>query len=71
MGYRVVCISSEDGAGAGDTARLVADALSFRLIDEEIVARAAAEAGVDATTTKANENESPTKRKARRIGRRS
>jgi cytidylate kinase len=43
----VVCISATDGAGAGEVARLVADGLGFRLIDEEIVLRAAAEAGVD------------------------
>jgi cytidylate kinase len=50
MSYPVVCISSEDGAGAPETARVVAEALGFRLIDEEIVARTAAEAGVDAAT---------------------
>jgi Cytidylate kinase-like family len=43
----VVCISSEDGAGAAETAPLVAESLSFRLIDEEILTRAAVEAGVD------------------------
>jgi cytidylate kinase len=47
VAYGAVCISSEDGAGAGEAARLVADRLGFRLIDEEIVARAAVEAGVD------------------------
>ncbi len=47
MGYNVVSISSEDGAGAGEAARLVARTLGFRLIDEDIVARAAVEAGVD------------------------
>ncbi len=47
MGYGVVCISSEDGAGAAETARLVAGTLGFRLIDEDIVARAAVEAGVE------------------------
>jgi cytidylate kinase len=45
--YRVVCISSEDGAGAADAAGLVSRDLGFRLIDEEIVTRAAVEAGVD------------------------
>jgi cytidylate kinase len=47
VAYRIVCISSQDGAGAADTADLVATALGFRLVDEEIVARAAVEAGVD------------------------
>jgi cytidylate kinase len=47
MAYGVVCISSEDGAGAAEAARLVATALGFRLIDEDIVTRAAVEAGVD------------------------
>jgi len=42
----VVCISSQDGAGAQEAARLVASSLGFRLIDEDIVARAAVEAGV-------------------------
>ena len=47
MGYGVVCISSEDGAGAAEAAALVAQALGFRLINEEIVTRAAVEAGVE------------------------
>jgi cytidylate kinase len=45
--YRVVCISSKDGAGATEAATLIAVALGFRLIDEEIVTHAAVEAGVD------------------------
>lgn len=47
MGFGVVCISSEDGAGAAEASRLVTEALGFRLIDEEIVTRAAVEAEVD------------------------
>jgi cytidylate kinase len=47
VGYGVVCISSEDGAGAAEAAALVAEALGFRLINEEIVTRAAIEAGVE------------------------
>ena len=43
----MVCISSEDGAGAAESAALVASTLGFRLIDEDIVTRAAVEAGVD------------------------
>lgn len=42
-----MCISNVDGAGAQSTALLVANSLGFRLIDEDIVARAAVEAGVD------------------------
>lgn len=47
MGHKVVCISSQDGAGAQEAALLVAGSLGFRLIDEDIVTRAALEAGVD------------------------
>jgi len=44
---RVVCISSEDGSGGQQAAERVAKALDFRLIDEDIVERAAVEAGVE------------------------
>ncbi len=47
MAYNVVCISSQDGAGAHEAAQLVADRLGFRLIDEDIVTRAALQADVD------------------------
>ena len=47
MDCRVVCISFEDGAGGQQAAELVAKALGFRLIDEEIIERAALEAGVE------------------------
>jgi cytidylate kinase len=47
MSYEVVCISSEDGSGAQEAALLVASRLGFRLIDEDIVMRAAVEAGVE------------------------
>lgn len=47
VGYKAVCISSEDGAWLAEAAQRVASSLGFRLIDEEIVARAAVEAGVD------------------------
>ena len=46
MRRTVVCISSQDGAGAAEAATLVASTLGFRLIDEDIVMRAAVEAGV-------------------------
>jgi cytidylate kinase len=44
--HSVVCISREQGAGAEETADRVANSLGYRLIDEEIVTRAALEAGV-------------------------
>lgn len=47
MASDVICVSSEDGAGALAAASLVARELGFRLIDEDIVTRAATEAGVD------------------------
>jgi cytidylate kinase len=45
--YRSVCISSEDGTGAFEAARQAADSLGLRVIDEDIVTRAALEAGVE------------------------
>jgi len=42
-----VCISSEDGTGALGAAMLAAKSLGLRVIDEDIVTRAAVEAGVD------------------------
>lgn len=47
MDARVICISATDGANAQQVATEVGAALGFRVVDEEIVARAAAEAGVD------------------------
>jgi hypothetical protein len=46
VGRRVVCISSQDGAGASDISRQVVKDW-IRLIDEEVIASAAVEAGVD------------------------
>jgi len=43
---RVVCISGTDGAEAEEIARIAAERLGFRLIDAEIIARAARRAGV-------------------------
>jgi cytidylate kinase len=43
----VVCISATDGAAGEEIAPLVANRLGFRLVDEQIVARAAQEAGVE------------------------
>jgi cytidylate kinase len=45
--HNVVCISREQGASAEETADRVASSLGYRLIDEDIVTRAALEAGVD------------------------
>jgi cytidylate kinase len=47
MRHTVVCISSEDGAGAQDAAPIVAKELGYRVINEDIVMRAALEAGVE------------------------
>jgi hypothetical protein len=42
-----VCISRDDGAGGEEVGRLVADALGFRYLDEEIVLAAAEKEGLD------------------------
>jgi dephospho-CoA kinase len=47
MASSVVCISSEDGSEGHEAAALAAGSLGYRIIDEDIVARAAVEAGVD------------------------
>ncbi len=47
MERTVVCISAAEGAGGLEVAREVADRLGFRLVDEEVLQRAAAEAGVE------------------------
>ena len=47
MGHNVVCISRQEGAQAPEIALAAAELLGFRLIDEDIVARAAVEAGVE------------------------
>jgi cytidylate kinase len=46
MSYRVICFSGTDGAEAAEVATAVAEALRFRAVNEEVVARAADEAGV-------------------------
>ena len=45
----VICISRVTGAGGEDVGRLVAERLGLRYLDDEIVARAAAKAGVSPT----------------------
>lgn len=47
MAVNVVCIAGALGAGAPEVADLVASGLGFRVIDEEILVRAAQEAGVE------------------------
>jgi cytidylate kinase len=44
----VVCLSASDGAAGEEIVPLAADGLGFRIVDEQVVARAAAEAGVHA-----------------------
>jgi cytidylate kinase len=46
MAYTVVCISATEGAAAEEVASVVASRLGFRLVGEQIVARAAESAGV-------------------------
>ena len=43
----MVCISHATGAGGDEVGRLVAAGLGFLLVDDEIVARAAADGGID------------------------
>ena len=47
MAYRSVCISPTDGSGSELVGPIVAEALGFQLLNTQIVARAAADAGVD------------------------
>ena len=47
MACNVICISHETGAGGEEVGRLVAERLGFLYVDEEVVVRAAAQAGVD------------------------
>ena len=47
MSCRVVCFSGPDGSQMRDVAASVTTSLGFTLVDEAIIMRAAAEAGVD------------------------
>ena len=47
MAFRVICISALDGARGEEVAPAVAQALGFRLVDEEIVHKAAKDANLD------------------------
>jgi cytidylate kinase len=46
MSYKVICFAGTDGSEAAKVAGAVAEALGFRAVSEEVVARAADEAGV-------------------------
>lgn len=48
MAYRVVSISPTDGSAGEQVGRIVARELGFQFVNEQIVAQAAREAGVDA-----------------------
>jgi cytidylate kinase len=48
VGYGVVAISPTDGSGGEELGPIVARELGFQLVNEQVVARAAQEAGVDA-----------------------
>ncbi|MDE3132419.1 MAG: cytidylate kinase-like family protein [Acidobacteriota bacterium] len=50
MAARVICISSSDGAGGEEIAVAVAAALGYPVVSEEILVRAAADAGVSLET---------------------
>lgn len=47
VAYRVVCISATDGSGAEDIVPPLASRLGLALVDEQLIARAAQDAGVD------------------------
>jgi cytidylate kinase len=46
MSYRIICFSGTDGSDAAHVASAVANELGWRAVNEEVVARAASEAGV-------------------------
>ena len=46
MAYDVICVSSDDGADAFTASTEIAETLGWRLVDEDIVSRAAVDAGV-------------------------
>lgn len=48
MAYRVVCISAADGSNGEDIGPRVAEQLGFQLVNEQVVAQAAEEAGIQA-----------------------
>lgn len=59
MASQVICISRTTGAGAEAVAANVAEQLGFRYVDDQIVLRAAAHAGVSAEEVAAAEHKKP------------
>lgn len=59
MACRVICISRALGAGGEEVARLVADELRYRYVDDEIIIRAADAAGVSPATIEEAEHTRP------------
>jgi cytidylate kinase len=59
MAYQVVCISRATGAGGEELGRDLAERLGFRYVDDQIVLRAAATAGVAADEVAAAEQKLP------------
>ena len=59
MDCRVICVSRSLGARGEEVARLVADSLAFRYVDDEIVSRAAEVAGVSPETVEKAERTPP------------
>src|SRR5688572_20175135 len=59
MSAKVVCISRTLAAGGEDIARALAERLGFKVVDAEIVRRAADAAGVDAGRLAAVEQRQP------------
>lgn len=59
MAGQVICVSRTLGAGGEDLAREVSEQLGFRYVDDEIVLRAAASAGVSAEEVAGAEQKRP------------
>ena len=59
MSFRVVCISRTAAAGGEEIARAVAEQLSFRFVDEEIIQWAARHAQVDPALVAKTEHRQP------------
>lgn len=59
MSVAVVCVSRTLAAGGEDVARSLASGLRFRVVDAEIVQRAAARAGIDAARLQDAEQRQP------------
>ena len=59
MASNVVCVSRTLGAGGDEVARLVAERMGFRYVDDEIVVRAAEAAGVSVGAVVEAEHKQP------------